>query len=466
MSLANTIIYGDIQQIQPLLESHPDLDHYDEYGYTPLIEAVIAGKLDIAKYLLANGAGPNFPDTTTRTALHWAVDNNHIALATLLLDQGANPNAYTSFSQPILVMPLLRRQKKLINLLLERGADLNFAKDYIHAKLLAHRFSLTTKVDIVNARGQFVELNLEGFIPQATVLIIADSLYQFAQHFAAREFRDILPHTDKILDAFHNASALLQLQHYNTNLSHHRKKIGEILSKKLLFLPIAYRGHAIGIARLGNLFAKCDRGEYGKQHGSLQIFQITKPAHFTQGFLQQLFFNRTNKEFVHEKINDILGLKAITTLSLPLQLVGNCSWANVEGSVMALLYLLLASGHQFSLEQCQTRAVAFHEAFLAWDKRRALDETIDAFYRANPARKASIAALLAIVLFQTCSYENNQDFETTEKIAQVFRDKRYHYVLRSYLNIHYDRYHNDAGKNLHELLEIIGLDLAEDAPDV
>src|SRR5579872_734380 len=186
MTLADSIIEENIEAVYSFLQYGVSLNQLDEYGYTPLIEAAIADNISIAKLLLEHGADANFQDANGSTALHWAAENNNLSLCELLLQHHANPNAYNVLGQPVLAMPLLRNQHDLKKLFLQYGADLEFAQDFANAKLLGHLFELVGSISIVDPQLNFVEVDLEGFYLEVTLNIIADSLAQFKNHFAAR----------------------------------------------------------------------------------------------------------------------------------------------------------------------------------------------------------------------------------------------------------------------------------------
>ena len=122
-SIADIIIYEDLQSLQKVLKDQHQINIYDEYGFTPLTQACFMNKIDIARWLLTKGANPNIADLSGYSALHWAVDNNNLELVKLLLDYKADPNNHTEKSQPILVFPLLRRQDKLVNILTRNKAN-------------------------------------------------------------------------------------------------------------------------------------------------------------------------------------------------------------------------------------------------------------------------------------------------------------------------------------------------------
>lgn len=176
-TLAKQIIFGSINDVALYLKRDDCvLNQIDEYGYTPLIQTAIVNSVPKAKLILEAGADVDFSDLSGRTALHWAADNNNAELVKLLLEHRANPNAFTRAGQPVLAISVLRNQDAIKKLLYQYGADLNFAQDFINAKLLGHRFELEGRADIVNNIGTFIEVEFEGFYLEFSLEIVAESL--------------------------------------------------------------------------------------------------------------------------------------------------------------------------------------------------------------------------------------------------------------------------------------------------
>jgi hypothetical protein len=461
MSLANEIIYGTKESVARMIDAGADVNEVDEYGFRPLIEAAIMDNTDIAALLLANGADVDHPDVTGRTALHWASDNHNVPLCKLLLEHKANPNAYTESAQAILVYPLLRKQQTIKKLLYQHGADLNFAQDFINAKLLSHRYQLQGQVDIVNPAGRFIELDMEGFFLECTLSIVQNSLERYRNNFAARHLRDYFDYLGQIIDSFSIASELLKYQRYTIDIQqhHYADKIADLLRRNLLLLPLAYEGHAVTFIKYDNLLVRCDRGAYSKVEGSVVFYQVNRLHRLSADFIQEILYRPQSEAVINDGIKAALDLTPLTRLPLPSQITGNCSWANVEASIPAMLFLLMLKKKNSASEIAgyKKAAMAFYRQWLEWDKDRALEECLQSFQHANKARKASKAAMLGAVLTQQCNYDNPKDIERAEKILPALTLPAYQYVLKSYLEIYWHRRRTPAGKNLMQILDVCGV---------
>jgi Ankyrin repeats (3 copies) len=458
-SLANTILFGQVEEVAQLIQAGADLETIDEYGFSPLIEAVIANKLEVASLLLQQGAAADSPDMTGRTPLHWAVDNNNLSLCRLLLEHRADPNAYTQSGQPLLIYPLLRDQTALKHLLYQYGAQLSFAQDFIQAKLLGHRYELSGEVDIVNTKGAFIPIEYEGFFLEFSLNIVRYSLQRYLRHFLARPFRKYFPYLIEILQAFRCAASLLSYQRYTIDIQAVSEQIDTLLNRPLLLLPIAYEGHAISLIKYHHFLVRCDRGENSQKEASIVIYKLTNLEAWTKDFVKQLLYQIQSREFVTQGIQTFLQLKPLLQLPLASQLIGNCSWANIEASVLAMLFLLQLAGKKTNaaIQTCHETSFRLYSHWLEWDKARALEECIKSFPYATKARKATKAALLGAVLFQTCRYQRANDLTQVTKLLPILSIKDYQYVLKSYLKVYWQDRKTPEGHNLMQLLDNMGL---------
>ncbi len=453
MTIANDIISARIPDFDHYIREGETLNDIDEYGFTPLIETAITRHPHIAELLIERGVEINKPDVAGRTALHWAVDNNDIEMTKLLLLHGANPNAYTDSGLSILVYPILRGQDPLKHLLYQYGAKLDFALDFIYGKLLGHRFELKGDVDIVNAEGEFVELDYEGFILEFTVDAVIDSLRRFTSSYSTRHLRHCFPHLHEVMDAFATANEMLHLQHQVTLTAKHSARLEHLLTSPMLILPAASRGHAMGFIRYKQWWAKIDRGENSLQEGSVNIYRMTRPEELNLNFLKEFLYKRQSRRYFHHVINQQLGLMPVAQLPISSQIAGNCSWANIQ-AVVPVAYALQDMASSETL--AKNESLALYEQWVEWDKDRALDECVQRFYLANPLRKASYAAMLAAVLFQTCDSGNSHHLVRVEKILSILTLPDYYYILQSYLEIYCIKQLTRKGNNLLKLLDDCG----------
>lgn len=436
MSISKQIIYGADAEVLAALRAQQGtpVDVIDEYGYTPLIQATIVNSPVKAKLLLEAGASLNFQDLTGRTALHWAAENGNFEISKLLLQNGADPNAYTYAGQPALAVPILRKHNRLKRLLLDKNADLDFAHDFINTKLLGHRFSLEGRVDIVDHKNNFLEIELEGFYLEFTLEIIVASLIEFRKNFGGKHLKKYFIYLDVIVQALQNAAELIKYQHYLINIKQYETRINRVLTNDLLMLPLAFSGHAISLIKFNDLLIRCDRGAFGKSHGTVIFYEMQNPNALNNDLCKQLLYKRQAPEFINEGLTQYLNLTPRYQFPLPLQKTGNCSWANVEAVIPVLMFLLLLEiKGEHTIEECTKEALNFYTEWQEWDQNRALHFCLESFSETTPARKAAKAALLAAIMFQSCDYNNANDHERAKKIMSVLANAEYKYITDSYL---------------------------------
>ncbi|QBR83866.1 ankyrin repeat domain-containing protein [Legionella israelensis] len=454
MTIANDIIGRRMPDFDRYIRQGESLDDIDEYGFTPLIECAITRQPDIAEKLLKLGVDVNKTDVAGRTPLHWAVDNHDMTLCKLLLKHGANPNAYTRAGLSVLVYPVLRGQDQLKHLLYQHGAKLDFALDFIQGKLLGHRYELQGDVDIVNAEGEFIELDYEGFILEFTVAVIKDSLRRFTSSYSTRHLRHAFPLVYEVMDAFAIATEFLQLQHVSIFTDKEIKRLEQLLRSPLLIFPAASRGHAFCFVRYHQWWAKIDRGENSLTEGSVNIYRITRPDVLNVNFLQDFLYKKQSRRYFHHVINQQLGLLPMEKIPMTSQITGNCSWANVQ-AVVPVAYAIqeIQNIEEFNPQA----ALNLYDEWVEWDQDRALDECIQRFYVLNDIRKASYAAMLGAVLFQSCDYGNPHHMLRAEKILSILTLPDYKYVLDSYLEEYCVKRLTRKGNNLLKILDDCGV---------
>lgn len=458
LSLADAIINENQETVLHFLHRGADVNQLDEYGFTPLIESAIADNFEMASLLVRHGAAANLQDATGGTALHWAAENNNVALATLLLQHGANPNAYTFAGQPVLVMPLLRRQKAMRQLLIQHGASLLFAQDYVNAKLLGHVFELVGKATIISPDNQFVELDFEGFYLEVTLGLIAESLFQFKNHFAAREMRRYESLSGIMVDAFERAAQLIKYQQYRMDVSKHEEKINLLISTEPLIIPVGYEGHAITFVKFGNVLVRCDRREDSRIYDTVMFYQMQHADKMTPAFAKKLIYEKQSDYYINEALPAELGFRLITELKVPAQISGNCSWANVEACIPTLFFILSSTAKDFYQEIPRYKSLSMHffNQWREWNKARALNFCIQSFHDADSVRKATKAEILAAILFQCLTQEEEKNHERVETILSIIGKPPYDYVLQNYVRSYSYEDQGPEGKAFLKLLRAYG----------
>ena len=469
MTLADAIIKGSLSDVIRESRANDHLDFIDEYGYTPLIETCIMDDVEKARAILECKLDINFPDLIGHTALHWAIDNHNIELCQLLLSHGANPNAYSIAGMPVLVKPLLRDQKQLKELLISHGAKLIFANDFINAKMLGHRFELKGYVDIINAQGKFVEIALEGFILEFTLEALRKSLVDFRYNYSARQWDREFVKLRTIMGALSRASTLTRLQHYNVDYKKHMDHITPMIEDDPLIIPVAQEGHAMTLIRAGNLLAVCDRATYEHQdendtENKVKIYYMNKPWKLTAEYVAELIYVRQMMMVFHKTLPVNLGLQEVGSMPLSAQIAGNCSWANIEACIPTLFYMLCMNDSGKSGERLakdKSEAMHLYHDWQTWDQERSLDYFIGNFPDADQKRKATIAEILAAVLFESCVADNKADHERIKKIVPILKTKGLEYISESYIKAYFLEQKTALGENFQKMLRL-GSDVFDD----
>jgi hypothetical protein len=454
-ALTDAILKQDRPAVEHYLKAPININERDAYGYTPLIEAAIVNNESIAELLLHHGADPNLQDMTGATALHWACENNNLVLAALLLEHKANPNLYTSASESVLVAPYLRRHSTMVQLITRQGGSLKFAKDYIHAKLLGHRFSLLGSVDIVDPNGLFTEVNLEGFYLEFSIQIILDSLKSYIKNFAAKDQAQYFDDLQKLIDAFSVACQLAHYQQYQIDIDYYAKSLRALTQKDLLIIPVGYEGHAITVIKFHNLLVICNRRRANQFADQLPIYRMEAPDLLDWPLLKHLLFERNSAQFIEMELLRHLQCTLISRIMIKRQITGNCSWANVEAAVPVALFFIMHNWKEQppSIVSSKSKAITLYRDWVQWDKDRALGYFFQAFEEGDSKEKASIASLCADIMFQRCGEKYALDRKRARRIIQLLKIPELDYILKTYIKHYQQENPCKSGDNLKKLLK-------------
>jgi len=124
--LTDAIKDGDVTRVRELLAQSPDLvNARNSYGGTSLHGVAYNGTREMAKLLLAAGAGVNARTDLGDTPLHHSVSGGHSDLCRLLLAKGADLNARNIVGQTPIQASLYSGDMRLTRLLAAKGAKLD-----------------------------------------------------------------------------------------------------------------------------------------------------------------------------------------------------------------------------------------------------------------------------------------------------------------------------------------------------
>ncbi len=451
-ALADAIIFESEKEIIDFIKTGIDVNEIDQYGLKPIIQAVICDKKNIVQVLLAHGADIDQRDFLNRTALHWAADRGNIDFCKLLLDKGASPDTFSFEGQPILVNPILREQLPIVELFLKYNANYRFAQDFISAKLIGHRFELLGETDIINAKEEFIPLSFEGFYLEFTSNLIKRSLHNFINSISGNKYH---PYADKIktlINALRNAGKLSELAQYKDK-SQFMQQIDLILQQELLLVPVGYKGHATAYIIYKNMLAICNRGVTNRID-TVVIYHIKNKQALTLDLLKHLLYEPKTEEFMDQIIFEDLGLTPITSLATTHQVTGNCSWANIEASVPAMLIMLsenLKTITANKLSALKKDILAFYKDWIDWDKDVALDELIFDLHQAHPARRLSKAMILSAILTQRCDPKFARDVKRATKILSILIQDEFRFILLNCIRVQKYESDNPFSKRLDKL---------------
>tara|TARA_B100001093_G_scaffold2503_1_gene2523 strand:+ start:150 stop:575 length:426 start_codon:yes stop_codon:yes gene_type:complete len=96
----------------------------DEYGRTPLINAVSEGNIELAKDLISKGAELDIQDDNGWCALHFAAQNKEDEISIALLEGGADPDLTDSHGNGPLWTATMNAKGdfSIVRVLIEHGA--------------------------------------------------------------------------------------------------------------------------------------------------------------------------------------------------------------------------------------------------------------------------------------------------------------------------------------------------------
>lgn len=110
-----------------------------------ICKAARKNKIETVKELVNSGANVNETDKYGRTALHYAADGGYLEIAKYLLSNGANINGNNGATP--LYFAVSRKKVEVVKYLLEQGADCNKGIDYGYTSTIPIREAYSLEWD-------------------------------------------------------------------------------------------------------------------------------------------------------------------------------------------------------------------------------------------------------------------------------------------------------------------------------
>ena len=137
--LYNACEYGNIKEVQLLIDKGAKVDLANKHGWTPLFIACIIcpiNVINVVQLLIDNGAEINQVDKNGHTPLMMACNRGNVELSRLLLNNCAEVNNVINVNPPLcrctpLMCACAQGNIHLVKLLLENGADVNRVVDIL-----------------------------------------------------------------------------------------------------------------------------------------------------------------------------------------------------------------------------------------------------------------------------------------------------------------------------------------------
>ena len=128
LAILDATVANDMSKVKKLVKRGNSVNVKNAIGQTPLIVASTKGSLEIAAFLIDNGADLNAQDDLLEEgAIHLALRADNQRMLQLLLSKGADPNLTGDSKKTPLLYAIDRQNVDFIKLLLRFEADPNIA---------------------------------------------------------------------------------------------------------------------------------------------------------------------------------------------------------------------------------------------------------------------------------------------------------------------------------------------------
>lgn len=159
--LIDAIRSGNLDEVVSNIQDNRNINYKDKSGKTPLHHAAAYGQMEIANYLVSNGADINVKDNNDYTPLQIAAYEGHKDLVAFLVSKGADVNTVNSYGVCPIHRAIFGNNLDIVKILVSNGADVNARTVYGYAPI--HEVTKFGQLDFVRffvSNG--ADINIKG----------------------------------------------------------------------------------------------------------------------------------------------------------------------------------------------------------------------------------------------------------------------------------------------------------------
>lgn len=174
-TIDEAIARGDLDDVKTHLKQNPEAARKGkDASLSPLHQAILRNRTEIALHLLATGASPDAPDRSSRTPLHLAVERANLALVEALLQRKAKPDTLDKMGWTPLHHAAAKDKLAIAKALVAGGAD---------AKALSERGGTPLHEAAASGSADMVKLFLDAGVDPRVVSKLGVTALDIAREF-------------------------------------------------------------------------------------------------------------------------------------------------------------------------------------------------------------------------------------------------------------------------------------------
>lgn len=348
----------NIEYFHDILKNiHVNINETDENGDTLLHAAINVGHIKIAEFLIACGANLDCVNNSDYTPLLLAIEIGDFDLIKLLIRSNADVNKPTRLgingNFALAMFKISSSEKKreweeIISALATASSQaFEDIKEIRKIKIIAHLANLAGTSKLVKktdkeSRGESSteEFELEGSDCSTSTSLISECIQTFHSTFPD----SISGQTQKLIADLYQIASKEEVSDAEV--------FTRWQSGSPILISTGYIGHIASVLIWKNYFIHCD-GAKGFKEDAISVANFNealfsqehitkiKAAHLKKGALQyaNLLFQELPESlgFSHQEFTAVAD--RLNNLRMPLMVVPNCAWANIESQLLPLLIL-------------------------------------------------------------------------------------------------------------------------------